>query len=313
MKYCRVRAGADAARIVLMMHDRDRRACPICDADGGRVDFPYAIRFSDQTFDYVRCDNCAAVFVDPVPDEATFSRMYQKSAYHDLHYLDRESPKYDRSAALLKEFLPDGAKVLDYGCGLGALLAALGRAGLTPCGVDFDPEAARYAGERAGCKAVSVAEFPTSFAPASFDAIHFGDVLEHLPAPVETLRELLPFIKPGGLLSIEGPLEQNPSPVYWAARAFGRLKRVVKPADVGAGVPTHLLRVNARQQMRMIDRAEPRLEQLYWQIRETGWPYAGGGALKRVIAALAGSLGGRSIGGMTFGNRFHGVFRIPGN
>lgn len=294
-----------------MKQDRSRRPCPICAAHGGRVDFPYAIRFHDQTFDYVRCDDCASVFVDPVPDDATFSRMYEKSAYHDPHYLDCESPNYDRSAALLKRFLPEGAAVLDYGCGLGALLASLGRAGLTPSGVDFDPEAARYAGERAGCKAVSVADFATSFAPASFDAIHFGDVLEHLPTPVETLRELLPFIKPGGLLSIEGPLEQNPSPVYWTARAFGRLKRVLRPDHVGEGVPTHLIRVDARQQMRMIDRAAPGLECLHWQISEMGWPYVGGGALKGAVAALAISLGGRSFAGTTLGNRFNGVFRIP--
>ena len=127
-----------------MMHDRTRRACPICAANSGRVDFPYAIRFHEQTFDYIRCDECASVFVDPVPDDATFSRMYQKSAYHDPHYLDCESPNYDRSANLLKQFLPDGAAVLDYGCGLGALLTSLGRTGLVPFGVDFGPSRGRW-------------------------------------------------------------------------------------------------------------------------------------------------------------------------
>lgn len=41
-----------------------------------------------------------------------------------------------------------------------------------------------------------------------FDAIHLGDVLEHLPHPASLLRELEPL---GGVFFIEGPLENNPS------------------------------------------------------------------------------------------------------
>jgi hypothetical protein len=48
----------------------------------------------------------------------------------------------------------------------------------------------------------------------------------------------------------------------------------------------------------------------HWQIYETGWPYASGGAIKRAIAALATALGGRRIFGSTFGNRFRGVFVV---
>jgi hypothetical protein len=46
-------------------------------------------------------------------------------------------------------------------------------------------------------------------------------------------------------------------------------------------------------------------------VHETGWPYANGGALKRAIAGAAASLGGRKIFGVTFGNRFCGLFRLP--
>jgi len=46
-------------------------------------------------------------------------------------------------------------------------------------------------------------------------------------------------------------------------------------------------------------------------LHETRWPYANGGALKRAIASAAALLGGKKIFGVTFGNRFRGVLRLP--
>ena len=51
--------------------------------------------------------------------------MYSKASYHDAHYVDCESALYGSSAKLLRDFLPAGAGVLDYGCGLGLFLKAL--------------------------------------------------------------------------------------------------------------------------------------------------------------------------------------------
>ncbi len=294
------------------MNQGVRRQCPICGGAAGGPAFPYATRFNGVAFDYLNCRSCSAVFVDPVPDADTFAKMYAKAAYHDAHYIECDSPHYLDSAALLKNFLPAGASVLDYGCGLGLFLRALKQEGFSATGVEYDAEAAAYAAGAAGCPAFAVAEFKAQQDKTTYAALHLGDVLEHLPDPGETLRELLGWVKPGGLLFAEGPLENNASPVFWAARLFGFAKRLLRPGFVGSSPPTHLLRVDAAQQRAFFPCVAPGLTLLHWEVYETGWPYANGGALKRAIAGAATALGGKEMFGVTFGNRFRGVFRVPG-
>ena len=285
------------------------RPCPLCGADAEGTAFPYATRFNDIRFNYLKCGGCSSVFVDPIPDSQTFARMYAKADYHDRHYEDKEGGEYSESAPLLKRYLPAGALVLDFGCGVGAFLKALNTEGFVPYGVEFDRDAAHFAGQKAGCIAMSVDDFLAQPDKPLFDAIHFGDVLEHLPDPASTLKGLLDYLKPGGVLFVEGPLEINPSPVFWAARLFGSLKRIVRPKYTAGHPPTHLFRTGEKQQLDFFTRAESRLRLQHWDIYETGWPYAGGGPLKRLIAWLATRLGGKEMFGATFGNRFCGLFR----
>ena len=288
-----------------------RRQCPICGGSASTRTFPYGTRFNDVVFEYVRCRSCSSVFVDPVPDANTLALMYSKASYHDVYYINCENARYGSSARLLRDFLPIGASVLDYGCGLGPFLKALKVVGFSATGVELDEEAAAYAAKNADCPVFSPASFFSQQNKTTYDALHLGDVLAHLPEPGATLRELLGFVRPGGLLFVEGPLETNPSPVFWMARLFGGVKRLVRPNFIGSSPPTHLLRVNAVQQLTFFKRVERGLAQLHWDVHETGWPYASGGVLKRAIAGAAALLGGRKIIGVTFGNRFCGVFRLP--
>ena len=286
------------------------RHCPLCDARASGITFPYVTKFNAVQFDYLKCGACSSVFVDPVPDDQTFVKMYAKADYHDCYYEGAEGGAYAESAKLLKKYLPAASKVMDYGCGVGAFLKALAQEGFIPYGVEFDEDAARFAGQHADCKTFSVDQFLALVDKPKFDAIHLGDVLEHLPDPASTLKNLLGCLKPGGVLFVEGPLEINPSPVYWTAQSFGWLKRIVKPHFVASHTPTHLFRTNAKQQLAFCLRVEPRLDLLLWSVYETGWPYASGGAVKRVIAGVARLMSGQRLFGVILGNRFRGVFRM---
>lgn len=288
------------------------RPCPLCTASAAATAFPFKIAFDDQCFNYLRCHACRSVFVDPVPSDQTFARMYAKSDYHDCHYSECGSPHYQKAATLLHEFAPEGASVLDYGCGFGHFLTAVRAGGFNATGVEFDAEAAALAQRTSGCKVFSTAEFHAHRTALTFDVLHLGDVLEHLPYPADTQLQLHTCLKPGGLLFVEGPLEENPSPVYWASRMFGTLKRWLRPGFVGYGKPTHLFRTDGPQQLAFFRKLDPSLQLLHWDIYETAWPYAEGGLLKRVISHAAMLLGGRRIGGITFGNRFTGIFRYQG-
>lgn len=282
--------------------------CPLCEGPASGPAFPYAIRFANQIFHYLRCRDCRTVFVDPVPDGACFAQMYDKASYHDAHYSASDLAPYRQAASLLGQFAQPGFTVLDYGCGVGHFLQAVKAEGFVPFGVEFDAPAAAAAAVHAGCRVVTVADLDRAYAGQLFDVIHLGDVLEHLPDPAATLTGLLTRLKPGGLLFVEGPLETNPSPVYWAARLFGGVKHRLRPAEIGAGVPTHLFRTSAPAQARFFRQRFPSLKPLVWQVSESGWPYAEGNWIKRGVAAAAITLGGRTLAGFQLGNRFQALY-----
>jgi 2-polyprenyl-3-methyl-5-hydroxy-6-metoxy-1,4-benzoquinol methylase len=288
-----------------------RRKCPFCDAPEATSAFPYKTLFNEEVFRYWECAACRTVFVDPIPSDETFALMYAKADYHDRHYEDQDASAYKESARLLRGVLPAGASVLDYGCGTGGFLMALRAEELMPVGVEFDEAAARAAGRNANCETLSVEEFRSLRGVRQFDALHLGDVLEHLPDPKDTLQSLLPSLRPGGLLFVEGPLEINPSPVYWAIKAFGEMKRLVRPRHVWRGKPTHLIRTGATQQHAFFGHVDPELVLQHWSIYETGWPYRNGRGVKQAIAGLAIRVGGIRVGRLTLGNRFRAILKRP--
>jgi 2-polyprenyl-3-methyl-5-hydroxy-6-metoxy-1,4-benzoquinol methylase len=284
------------------------RNCPICGGRPAGPTFPYATQFNDAYFVYLICCKCKSVFVDPVPNEQTFEMMYAKSAYHDYFYDGDKGIDYSESVHLLRRHLAPSATVLDYGCGVGDFLKACRSQELVPVGVEFDGDAAVFAATNANCVVMTVEDFSKLNRTSSFDAIHLGDVLEHLPDPMGTLLRLLDYLKPGGILFLEGPLEVNPSPVLWASQAFGRVKRILKPSHIANDSPTHLFRTCANSQKAFFKRVDKGLSMRYWQVYETGWPYyRSGNLIKRSIALLAVLISGRNLAGVTFGNRFKAI------
>lgn len=116
----------------------------------------------------------------------------------DATYFEHDRPE-------VRRLVPDGARrVLDVGCGAGALGAALKgeRDGIEVCGLELSPDAAARARERIDTVVEAnlddLADLP--FEPASFDAMIFGDVLEHLHDPARLLRTLRPWLADDGAL-----------------------------------------------------------------------------------------------------------------
>ena len=169
------------------------RNCPICGARPTGSNFPYATRFNDVSFSYLKCVKSKSVFVDPVPHAQTFALMYAKSAYHDHYYDVGEGVDYSESVRSLWQHLKPGGIVFDYGCGVGSFLKTCSSQGLVPFGVEFDVEAALFAAKNANCEAMSVEAISKLTKTPSFDAIHMCDVLEHLPDTAATPTHLLEF------------------------------------------------------------------------------------------------------------------------
>lgn len=96
--------------------------------------------------------------------------------------------------------LPPTARLLDVGCGTGALVSRAREEGLDAIGVDPDPEMAALAGSLIGAD-VAVAGLPDlPHADDGFDAVVASFVLNHVDDPRAGARELARVAAPGGVV-----------------------------------------------------------------------------------------------------------------
>jgi len=101
-------------------------------------------------------------------------------------------------------------RVLDVGCGCGQLGRLLRECGHDVAGIELVPEMAEQARQWLSC--VEVLDVETDvwpFAAASFDALVFADILEHLVDPWRVLRQAVELLAPGGVVVASIPNLQN--------------------------------------------------------------------------------------------------------
>lgn len=99
----------------------------------------------------------------------------------------------------------EGAKILDYGCGAGRLVAAGRAAGLAMFGVDvyYGGSATRAEAEQSGLLGdviLEICEGRLGFAGATFDLVTNNQVMEHVEDLDAALREIHRVMKPGATL-----------------------------------------------------------------------------------------------------------------
>ncbi|MEO5345217.1 MAG: class I SAM-dependent methyltransferase [Magnetococcus sp. YQC-9] len=155
-------------------------------------------------------------------NEIEFKKYEKKGAYHwgDIcrHPKFRNAfvlGRYQNMLQLLQQTFPNGAvtrkRVLDVGCGDGALTYLIAREGFTVSGVDPSELAIRLAKEQ-----ITPLEIEIDFriAPAqqipwpdgSFDAVISSDVIEHVSQPRAMLEEIRRVLVPGGYAVISTPI-----------------------------------------------------------------------------------------------------------
>lgn len=131
-------------------------------------------------------------------------------------YRPRENERLGDQAGTLVELLhadttyPAGARVLEPGCGVGAQTITLARrnpeAAFTAIDVAADSVTeARQRAHAAGVNNVAFAQADVTdlpFASGSFDHVFVCFLLEHLPAPEQTLTALGALLRPGGTMTV---------------------------------------------------------------------------------------------------------------
>jgi SAM-dependent methyltransferase len=136
-----------------------------------------------------------------------------------------------------------GGRLLEVGCGAGRYLQLMRALGWSVVGVDTSPEAIRVARDVVGLEAHVGDVRDLGLDDASFDAVTLAHTLEHVPEPVEALRELRRVTRPGGRLAIVVPNVKS-----LGATRFG--------ADwIGWDYPRHLTNFSAAGLGAVLERA----------------------------------------------------------
>lgn len=139
-----------------------------------------------------------------------------------LRYDSLAGPDRWEVSGLVPRLVPKGARVLDVGCGTGAVSVQIREvAGATVIGLE--PSAERAAACRARGIETIEALFPSDAIPTgTFDAIVFTDVLEHLADPAVALIAAKQMLAADGVV-----IASVPNVAHWSVRfdlALGRFE-----------------------------------------------------------------------------------------
>lgn len=149
----------------------------------------------------LRCAGCDLRFRHPRLAGADYDALYDNS---EVDAWSAGPLRRDQQLVIagLQQALAgreQSARVLDFGCYTGALLAAL-PANMQRHGVEVNAAAAVIASRQAGADVRARLEDFDGAAP--FDAIVAIDVIEHMPSPREWAARLLARVAPGGVLIV---------------------------------------------------------------------------------------------------------------
>lgn len=162
--------------------------------------------------DWFECGSCHGCWVGKL-SFADPRDFYAETYYSDeLGRLSNEWWDFDQGAQTQFRWILKEAKKrvahgrwLDIGCGGGFFLKLCREAGYEVAGLEL----ARQAREKASkVLSLEIEREPVedcAFAPGSFDVVSMNNVLEHIPEPLKTLREVHRILRSGGLLTISVP------------------------------------------------------------------------------------------------------------
>lgn len=179
----------------------------LCYACAGRTS---SIIYSEVTdpltlecFQVVACSECGLAFTLPRPHEIeryypNRYRSYRTIVCRLLH------ASYAWRVKKWVKLNVNASSVLEIGCGPGLMLDAFRRLGWRVMGIERNQDAAEIGRRALGLEIVStpIEQFPSD---TRFDLILMFHVLEHVPNPLELLRECAARLSPKGVLIISVP------------------------------------------------------------------------------------------------------------
>lgn len=173
--------------------------CNLCGTDDSKL------LFIKDSYQVVECNQCGLSYINPRPLEDTLKEKY--GGDYSLGYIAKKTSKRKRAKKIVGRIIKikKEGRFLDIGCSAGFILEAARENGFETYGVDISPHGLRHAREALQLNVVGGFLQDIHFPNGFFDVIVMYDVIEHLPDPTKTLREINRIIKSDGLIEIWTP------------------------------------------------------------------------------------------------------------
>lgn len=216
--------------------------CPGCGADSIHTVKPP---------DIGQCQACGLFFRNPRPTQGEIARSYDTGGTYSAWQEEEvaRATMWERRAALVARFAKSG-RLLDIGTGDGRFLQTSRSLGYNVSGTEVSAAGAAYA-QRKGLNVTMGQIIEIDLPGESFDIITLWHVLEHVPEPATVLRKAHSLLRPGGLLAVAVPNEEN----FFVGRRLGRSTRASPFDPLPFGGEIHLTYFTPTTLCRTLERA----------------------------------------------------------
>jgi len=182
--------------------------CPLCQSAPGVIKYVY------DDIKIISCTSCGLWRTCPRLSASELDEYYEKLHYSPEieqkgsyeNWRDINSDVWSKNVEVVKKVSAgrENVSLLDVGSGHGFFLEQCRAQGLTARGIETSPHAVRYATEQLN---LEVRNIPLDRLPAEelYDIITLWGVLEHVPDPLLTMRQVVAHLKPGGVTWVMTP------------------------------------------------------------------------------------------------------------
>lgn len=178
----------------------------------GRVDWRY---LSNERFEIIKCQKCTFIWQRYILDSVGMYKLYSewissaqslaKKQYANIHLYSKYANQVQSINSFFPEKRPCEIRVLDYGCGWGYWCLMAKAHGYHVSGVEISDERVRFAKNNA----LDIVYNLSTLSEHKFDFINCQSSLEHIPNPLNNLRDLVEILNFEGIIRISVPNSIN--------------------------------------------------------------------------------------------------------
>lgn len=181
--------------------------CPVCDSSRA------ALFFEKDWFQYVKCQDCSMVYMNPRMNRAATHAFYNSNVnaiYNETKFdqVSSSTELDDRinfgNLKLIDKFrCGEKGTLLEVGSAKGFFLSKAREMGYRIYGLELNQANYKYSREKLGDTILNVDLADAKFEDKKFDVVYMRDLIEHIPTPKSFLNEIGRITKPGGIVFVE--------------------------------------------------------------------------------------------------------------